>query len=397
MNVRQRPVEATTPDGIVLSHVRKSQYLTMGFAVLLPVIGLVTGSPGLTDAVYLAGLLLAFVVLRAFTIGLTGELPPDPWRAVLVWSLALVGVSAATLAAAGTTEPWLWLVLPGTATADVIALRENRNASVYAALIAVTMATCVYLVMWPELGGSSAWQQSLLAFFVVMFIGYWESTGPLLWRRTVDAEETTLRLALTEERLRISEDLHDILGRALEVVAFKGELASRLIRTAPDRAEHELEEMQVVARGAVQDVRELVRARQTTHVADEVQSAERLLRSASIRSSVRGSFAEVPDELANPLGRVVREGITNMLRHANATTCEIHLTRDPDGFELVVRNDGVSRRAGATPHRGSRSGIDSLHRHIAEFGGELTSEEEGATFTLTARLPPAAGAGPREG
>ena len=304
----------------------------------------------------------------------------------------LVSLVATWFATEWVVVPWMWLLLPGTATADVVTLHRNRLGPYYALSVGLAAATCVYLVKAQE-SGADGGQQALLAFFVVMFIGYWEATGPMLWQRTVSAERTTLRLAVAEERLRLSEDLHDILGRALEVVAFKGELAARLVEVEPERARAEMEEIQSVARGAVHDVRELVRNRRATHLPEEVRAAERLLRSASVRCEIEGDFDDVDERLSGVFGSVVRESVTNMLRHATPTTCLVRWSCEGGHLELTVHNDGVPS-AGTSSEPAEGSGIVGMRRRVAEHGGELTTEEHGDTFTLVARVPVAVTARP---
>ncbi|MGW9555959.1 sensor histidine kinase [Nocardiopsis sp. NPDC055551] len=391
MSDRRRLDEAITPDGVVLRHVRRSHYLTMMFVVVVPVVTLIAVFPGLLRALFLVALVGLFFLVRILTFDVLPWRPSPPYRAVITWTLVLVSLVATWFATEWVAVPWMWLLLPGTAIADVITLYRNRLGPYYALSVGLAAATCVYLVKAQGAGAGSG-QQALLSFFVVMFIGYWEATGPMLWQRTVSAERATLRLAVAEERLRLSEDLHDILGRALEVVAFKGELAARLVEAKPERARTEMEEIQSVARGAVHDVRELVRNRRATHLPEEVRAAERLLRSASVRCEIEGDFDDVDERSSAVFGSVIRESVTNMLRHATPTTCLIRWSREGDHLELTVRNDGVPP-ANTSSEADEGSGIVGMRRRVAEHGGELIVEEHDGTFTLVARgsgtgLPP---------
>ncbi|MDA2804687.1 sensor histidine kinase [Nocardiopsis suaedae] len=388
MRVHQPATGPPTPDRVVLRYIKRHQYLNSAFALLLPGIALVTADAAPVPIAVLVVLLMGFSILRSMVIGLGGPPPVGMYRTVLLWTLVVIAIAAMTLATARTQAPWFWLLLPGIAAADVVTMRPRHWIAAYIVPIALATGVCVYVVVAPGSSTEEALRYSVTSVLAVGFLAYWESTGPVLWQRTVDANESTLRLAVTEERLRISEDLHDILGRALEVVAFKSELASRLVRDAPERAERELGEVQEVARGAVRDVRNLVRANQTTEIAHEVDTARRLLESASIRCETEGAFADVPEELSHPLGRVVREAVTNILRHARATVCEIRLDRYGDDVVLVVRNDGAAEGpARPYPLDEPPTGLESLRRHIREHRGEMTAEARGSHFTLTARLP----------
>src|SRR5437868_5274940 len=72
------------------------------------------------------------------------------------------------------------------------------------------------------------------------------------------AREQIARLAVGEERLRFARDLHDLLGHSLSVIALKSELAGRLISRSPGLAEHEVHDIEKVARDSLREVREAV-------------------------------------------------------------------------------------------------------------------------------------------
>ena len=123
-------------------------------------------------------------------------------------------------------------------------------------------------------------------------------------------------MATTKERLRLAEDLHDILGHALEVVSLKAELASRLSEVDPERSRAELAEVQRLARGAMHDVRALVRVTVRRRSSIELAGARGLLESAGIELEFRGDPAALGAAASELLGRVLREAVTNLLRHA---------------------------------------------------------------------------------
>jgi two-component system sensor histidine kinase DesK len=126
------------------------------------------------------------------------------------------------------------------------------------------------------------------------------------------------RLAVDTERSRVARDLHDILGHSLTVITIKAELAGRLVASDPERAAHEIAEVEDLARGALADVRSTVSGFRGVSIASELASARSALGSAGIDWAVR-------------------EGVTNVLRHSRATSCTI--TLGPDFVE--VRDDGA--------------------------------------------------------
>lgn len=203
------------------------------------------------------------------------------------------------------------------------------------------------------------------------------------WRLAVELDQArrdAAELGATRERLRFAEDLHDILGHALEVVSLKSELATRLGAVDPARAHAEMAEVQRLARGALKDVRELARGRRPTDLETELTGARTLLASAGIDCVVDGvSTNGTHSEL---LGRVLREAVTNLLRHADTRHCWI--TVRPAA--LTVVNDGVD----VEKPPGDGTGLGGLRRRVTEAGGVLTSGpgERPGTFSVSAVLAP---------
>lgn len=209
---------------------------------------------------------------------------------------------------------------------------------------------------------------------------YWLGSLAALDRSRRQATE----LAAARERLRLADDLHDILGHALEVVAFKSELAGKLLPPDADQARTELDEIGTVARDAMRDVRALARGRRPITLTAELAGARATLGSASIELTVRGDPASVPDKAQDVLGRVLRETMTNMLRHARATRCTVTVTHDPSVARLVVINDGAP--VPAEPAAGT--GLAGLRRHLTEHDGRFSaSRTADGTFTVVAELP----------
>jgi two-component system sensor histidine kinase DesK len=160
------------------------------------------------------------------------------------------------------------------------------------------------------------------------------------------------------------------------VVSLKSELATRLVTVDPERAHTELVQMQRLARGALRDVRELARGRRSTDLDTELTGARSLLASAGIDCVVDGSPAGgTHSEL---LGRVLREAVTNLLRHADTRRCWI--TVRPSA--LTVVNDGVD----ADKPAGDGTGLAGLRRRVTEAGGSLTAGAGSGRFTVAVVL-----------
>ena len=137
-------------------------------------------------------------------------------------------------------------------------------------------------------------------------------------------------LALAEERERLARDLHDILGHSLTVLAVKAELAGRLVRLDADRAEHEIGEVERLARDALADVRAAVSGFRETSLAGELVTARAALDVAGIEAELPGAVDHVPGERRELFGWAVREGV-NVIRHSGARRCRVVVNADGRG------------------------------------------------------------------
>ncbi|MFD5319113.1 sensor histidine kinase [Streptomyces sp. NPDC127098] len=201
------------------------------------------------------------------------------------------------------------------------------------------------------------------------------------------ARETEARLAVAEERLRFGRDLHDVLGRNLSVIALKAELAVALARRGEAGAEAsvaQMTEVQRIARESQAEMREVVRGYRAADLHAELAGARGVLEAAGISCRIEdGAAAELPAAVQSALGWVVREGTTNVLRHADAARCVVRLRRPgPDRVVLDMENDGVRRISGG----GGGSGLAGLRERLAKLDGSLTAGGEDDVFRLTAEI-----------
>ncbi len=202
------------------------------------------------------------------------------------------------------------------------------------------------------------------------------TTQLTLWTlRVVDdldrarATESALRVA--EERLRFSRDLHDVVGRAFSTIAVKSELASRLSRAGDDRAAAEMDEVHDLAVASMGEMRAVVRGYRDIDLAGEVAGARSLLAAVGCRLDVIGDAALVPTRFHEVVAWVVREGTTNIVRHAAASSAT-----------LTLRGDGVTLCNDGAGEPGERSGLRGLAERLAEVGAELRVNRAAGVFTL---------------
>ena len=216
---------------------------------------------------------------------------------------------------------------------------------------------------------------------------FWEQER----RRQVDA-----RLAVAEERLSFSRDLHDTFGRTLATVAVKSELAAELASRGRPGAAAEMLEVRQIAEDALREMRELVAGFRAPDLGSELAGARSLLGSAGVSVSVTADDGELPAAPQEALAWVVREAVTNVVRHSDAARCTIVLRVEASGEArggadgasssasavLEVHNDGA-RRSGGSPGAGLRG----LGERLAAVGGSLDAAHDGEEFHLVARVP----------
>ncbi|MBR7676356.1 hypothetical protein KDA82_25770, partial [Streptomyces daliensis] len=240
-------------------------------------------------------------------------------------------------------------------------------------------------------------------------------------RELDEARDVQARLAVAEERLRFGRDLHDVMGRNLSAIALKSELAVQLAQRGSSAAVDQMNEVQRLARESHTEVRDVVRGYREAGLATELAGARSILRAAGTDCRVEGTgvVAGLPIPVQAALGWVVREGATNVLRHADATRCAVRVGVEEGpgsgaGAEggarvvLVMENDGVKEaprpgfpRGSGAPGDSGGHGLAGLRERLAVLGGTLTVEtqEDGTgagTFRLTAEVPvdePVAGNG----
>lgn len=174
-------------------------------------------------------------------------------------------------------------------------------------------------------------------------------------------------LATIAERERIARDVHDIAGQALTAIIVRGQLLRRLVPSDPARATEEAGEVERIARDALSSIRESVAGWHQASLLDELAAAREGLAVGGIELETLGNWEiDLAPSVENVLASGLREAITNVLRHANATTVEARLDSQDGGVSLTVTDDGIG------PGRGNGSGIQGMRERVIAAGGTLT-------------------------
>jgi two-component system, NarL family, sensor histidine kinase DesK len=324
---------------------------------------------------------------------------------IVLWVIVVLGVA---LFVVGQMN---WL----TALAIAAAGAGRFAASLPRAVIGVVAcaAAGVAVSMWHGLGYGA----TLAAFGVPVLGGllaYAAERRNVLMFKLNETRAELARTAVAEERLRISRDLHDLLGHSLSLIALKSELAGRMIESDPQRAAREIAELEAVARRSLAEVRQAVTGYRQPSLAAELAAARRMLAAAGIdcRVDAPGSY-DLPPEVDALLAWTVREGSTNIVRHSGArhagitvtvtgASASAELTDDgagpPAGRGTPAAGGGISEPAAATGAAGpAGSGLAGLAERAARLGGTLLAGGRHGGFRVRVTVPlPAAGVDGRQ-
>ncbi|MFD4788855.1 sensor histidine kinase [Streptomyces sp. NPDC058459] len=198
------------------------------------------------------------------------------------------------------------------------------------------------------------------------------------------AREELARRAVEKERLRFSRDLHDLLGHTLSVIVVKSEAARRLAGRDLDAALAQLGDIESVGRQALTEIREAVTGYREGSLSTELTRARSALAAASVEPVVRQSGAPLAPQTEALLGWVVREAVTNVVRHSRADRCEITVDSAEERVRLTVTDNGTPIAHPTT----DGTGLTGLTERLAAAGGSLTAgaAPQGG-FTVAAELP----------
>ncbi|MER5882498.1 sensor histidine kinase [Streptomyces sp. NPDC001941] len=209
-------------------------------------------------------------------------------------------------------------------------------------------------------------------------------------RELRETKEELARAAVEKERLRFSRDLHDLLGHTLSVVVVKSEAARRLAPRDLDAALGQVADIESVGRQALTEIREAVTGYREGSLGTELDRARSILTSAGVDPVVRQSGPPLEPQAEALLSWVVRESVTNVVRHAGATRCVIAVTGGPERVRLTVTDDGRGPGA-AEPGNGLRG----LRERVATAGGTLEAVPlDRGGFEVRTELPVGGGAEP---
>jgi two-component system sensor histidine kinase DesK len=195
-------------------------------------------------------------------------------------------------------------------------------------------------------------------------------------------------MAVLRERLRFARDLHDLLGYSLSAITLKIELTHRLLEKAPQEASDQLLELLEISRLALTDARTVASGYRELSLEEECRSVLSVLAAADIAVALDSDHTDLPVQVSTVLATVLREGVTNLLRHSKAKHCEITIRQTHDDAWLEIVNDDHQPARKDKPERGAdRGGLHNLTVRAAEIGGTVLVQHTDNVFRLRAEVP----------
>ncbi|MDZ5622833.1 sensor histidine kinase [Nocardioides bizhenqiangii] len=324
------------------------------------------------------GVLLAVLAAAPAVLpGLTGR------RAVA--ALPISGALCGLYFAAGYSDGPIFLALP-TVTFMVATAVPVRSWLPPALAACALMGTGLWLrwLWWSDEPHKSLWQ-------VVGMLGIVMAAGAVATatRNRFEARAERAERTVTEERLRMAQDLHDGVGHGLAVIAMQAGVALHVLDRDPAKARASLEAIRDTSRESLEALRSELAAmagsapRRPSAGLEDLPALLERVRAAGLRVDVAGGPGQLPDPVAQVAYVVVQEALTNVLRHAAATSATVEWTRGVDRVVLAVRDDG---RGGAVQDEGM--GISGMRARVTALGGSLRAGPvAGGGFEVVAELP----------
>lgn len=342
-------------------------YSLPGLCFLLIPVVFAWGTP--TGTMLLLG--AALILTGVFAVGWAWVTAWPEWARWL-WLLGLIlSISAAGVVVDRPSLPAYFSVYVTAVAATLIAWFQARIVILSVAVVAAGLALVD--------GQPLAVMMAVLALGMGLMIGSSFETARKD-RLLADEQRRTAVLAVAAERERIGRDLHDILGHSLTTIAVRADLAGRLVGRDDDAVRAEIAQLAAIARHSLADVRATASGLQQVRLSHEIASARSVLTASGIEAVTPSAPPHLSDERAELFGYVVREAVTNVVRHAGAATCTIEC----DEHHVTVRDDGRGIHDGA---RGS--GLAGLRARVTRCGAtlEVTSSPSGTVITARMETP----------
>ncbi|MFE3886814.1 sensor histidine kinase [Streptomyces lydicus] len=279
----------------------------------------------------------------------------------------------------------LWNGIPGFFLGSVLFSLHGRGAWLLAGCVTVINPLLVYGVTHDARSALDGQMCTVLVGLILFAVVRLANQV-----RDVHALQMDLaQLAVTKERLRFARDLHDLLGHTLSSTSVKAERIHRLLAHDPQAARVEVAELIKAIRQTHAEVRKVAHGYRHLSLESELVSARSTLQAAGIKPHFSHHGVALAQRSGGTLAAVLREAVTNVVRHSAARHCVVQITQHQGATRLIVVNDRPHPAPAGDPS--DSSGLQNLSERVALLGGTLLvsrpAAARGEEFRLEARLP----------
>ena len=189
-------------------------------------------------------------------------------------------------------------------------------------------------------------------------------------------------LIVQEERQRIARDLHDTLGQKLSLIGLKSDLARKILEKDPDKARSELKDIQQTARMALSEVRKMVSNMRGIRLKEEIKHVKEILEAAGIQWEIEGDFglSRVPEFIENTLSMCLKEAVTNVVKHSQATKCHISIDQTYDEVMITISDNGKGFQKTEVFDQGN--GLSGMKERLEFVNGNLTVKSDNGVTVI---------------
>ncbi|BDX05668.1 sensor histidine kinase [Planctobacterium marinum] len=263
------------------------------------------------------------------------------------------------------------------AAAFCVQLKQPRKALIMVFSIAAVAALYSFLMQLPGFFYLPAIVISILIGCVNIYEGELRQKNQLL---KVSQDELA-KMAATAERERIARDLHDLIGHTFSLITVKAQLAHKLADIDIDKSKQELKDLEHLSRTAMAEIRETVHNYQQKDMTSEIAKAKALAKSADIEFHSEIEAIPQKESTNSALAWVIRESFTNMVKHSEATSCQLSCKTVADQYRLTISDNGQPQTEIT-----AGDGLTGIKERVTALGGKLTVATNGG-FSIQVEVP----------
>ncbi len=287
-------------------------------------------------------------------------------------------------------RPWNYLLIACMAVMGLGLARINEGSSVFMIFTASFLAWAFPNPKWALTAiGSLVAILGIDAVFFHAPVGFWATsmvvslgvgTSNVFFAEKARANaklrmahEEIEHLAKVAERERIARDLHDVLGHTLSLIIVKSTLAGKLLEKYPQKARSEIADIEKVSREAMAEIRNTLRGYSTYKLSDEIERAKSALHSAGVTMESDAAEISMTPAQESVVALIMREAVTNVVRHAEAHTCRLRIAPNDGSCVLEIADDG---RGG---FQSEGNGLRGMRERIEALGGTVVRDTSAGT------------------